>query len=295
MTALNDTFSTLPVFDQHGERPGKTLLITGGMDGDEYTGIEAAKILISTFENQLFAGRLIILPLVNQEGFRAGISQNPLDGKFPKCIFPGRAHGSPSERLVHWLKTSFIDHADVWLDLHSGATDEELHPFLETYRTGNKSIDAFIQHIHQTLEADTIVYEKAGFFSKAKQLARKERAYILAESGARGERNPEDIARHVHWAKQVMHVLGMIEEEPRHQSTPPQIYAEVEYLYASDTGHWQPEPFTATIHRGQPIGQIINPKKKSVIQAPVTGTMLWSKVSQEIRRGDFLCAIGHHG
>jgi predicted deacylase len=44
--------------------PQKTLLITAGIDGDEYAGIEVAYRLIDGSDRP-FAGRLLIIPIVN--------------------------------------------------------------------------------------------------------------------------------------------------------------------------------------------------------------------------------------
>src|SRR5690242_19972927 len=91
----------IPVFDIAGNQPGKTVLITAGVDGDEYAGIHAAYQLEENYRHGNFSGRLVIIPIVNVERFKQECSQNPLDGKLPKNIFPGSPDGSPSEQRIH--------------------------------------------------------------------------------------------------------------------------------------------------------------------------------------------------
>jgi hypothetical protein len=56
---------SIPVADIQGDSPGKTLLVIGGMDGDEYAGIEAAYQLAEKYASKNFASLLfqfLILP-----------------------------------------------------------------------------------------------------------------------------------------------------------------------------------------------------------------------------------------
>lgn len=48
---------------------GKTLVITAGVHGCEYVGIEAAKRMAEFLEPMELAGNVILIPLVNRCGF----------------------------------------------------------------------------------------------------------------------------------------------------------------------------------------------------------------------------------
>ncbi|MEI7720010.1 MAG: succinylglutamate desuccinylase/aspartoacylase family protein [bacterium] len=201
-----------PACDIQGRTAGNTLLITAGMDGDEYAGIEAAHLLIEKYRSGNFNGRLVVVPIINLAGFENKSSHNPTDGKLPKNIFPGRARGSASEQLVHWLVATHVSAADAWLDLHGGALTESLTPFLWTYQTGVKSVDARTEKFYKASGAEIVLLQKAGMFTKARALAKRKRpcTYVMAESGERGERKQEDIERHIHWAEVLMRQLGML-------------------------------------------------------------------------------------
>ena len=120
----------LPFAEIVGREPGPTVTITAGMDGDEYAGIVACHLLYKRYTPSKVKGTIRFLPLVNVAGFRAGTSKSPIDGKYPKFIFPGRANGTHTDELMHWLYETYIKDASLWIDLHGGSTQEKLTPFI---------------------------------------------------------------------------------------------------------------------------------------------------------------------
>ena len=216
-----------PVAEIDSGRPGKTLLVTGGMDGDEYAGMEAAVKLAEHFQNKAFSGKLIIVPVVNWPGFEARVSENPLDKKYPKEVFPGRAHGSATERLMHWLTSTFVSQSDAWHDLHGGAHDEYLNPFLWLFRTRVPDVDLLTEKLIQATSAKTILHEHAGLFSKQQKLAKHGCWFVMAESGELGTAEVVDVGRHVTWVKETMWVLGMLPDSTHNRSHAPQISTRV--------------------------------------------------------------------
>lgn len=281
-----------PLIDLAGKHPGKTLLVTGGMDGDEYAGMAAALRLAEAFRQRDFSGRLLIIPIANIPGFENASSQNPLDGKYPKNIFPGRAEGTPTERLVHWV-SGYAAQADAWYDAHGGATTERLHPFVWMYET-RSAVDAVAENIRSHLSASTFLVEKAGFSSKAKRLARMSCAYLMAESGERGTCRNADVARHLDWMRGAMAALGMI-DAPKTVLESPRMLHRVSYLFAPFDGIWRAADLPRTIKKGEMIGMCSRPDRVSSrkLLAGKSGTVLWWNDAPRMKRGEVLCAIGY--
>ncbi len=276
-----------------GNLPGETLLITAGMDGDEYAGIAAAHEIVRRFSSRAFSGKLVVIPIVNMPGFMNESSHNPIDGKFPKMLFPGNANGSSTEQIVASL-APYAFTANCWLDLHSGAITEGLNPFLWLHRTGHHEIDSRIDQIVSANITDRILIESCSVGTKAAQLAKRGCMYVVAESGARGDRNILDIERHVQWAEAMMSILGMI-EAPATQSEAPIVMNHIRYVTASHDGIWDPSAFaTDTIKTNDVIGiaRSTNGNKPKTIAAPVAGYRLWWKETMRMKKGDVLCAIG---
>jgi len=286
--------SGIPVAEIEGNRPGKTLVVTGGMDGDEYAGMEAAYRLIETYREGNFAGRLIVIPIVNMSGFQGECSWNPEDMRFPKHIYPGDRNGSPTAKLVDWLVSNYVDRANVWHDMHAGSITEGLHPFVWLYQTGVVDIDAFAGQAIRSMPADLFVYERASAQTKAGQLARRGCAYILTESGERGRREETDVARHLVWVRQTMRQIGMIESEPARRAGDPVVLHSVVYDRAPMDGLWRPVPMTPTVRRGQVLGvsSRLDGTGTSEVRASSDGTPLWWKETMKMKRDELLIAIG---
>ena len=284
--------SDLGAISIDGSAPGKTLLITAGVDGDEYSGIDAAHQLIDIFRDRSFSGHIIVIPIVNMPGFMNESSHNPVDGKFPKYLFPGNSRGSSSEQIIASLMP-YIDQADCWIDLHSGAITEGLDPFLWLHRTGHRDTDSLIDGLAEKNIADRMLIESCSSSHKASQLARRGKMYIVAESGQRGNRDAHDIALHIQWTKAIMTTLGMI-DTPIVSATSPIVMKNVQYVTAPYDGIWQQNPLRP-LENGTTIGiaQSFDRTKTKTIVAPVGGYRLWWKETMRMKKGDVLCAIGY--
>lgn len=279
----------IPVADLSHGAPGPTILITGGMDGDEYTGIRSAYELIEYYSKTPFPGRIIIVPIVNVLGFYDGKSQNPIDGKYPKYIFPGNKNGSATEQLVDWLNTNFVKDADAWIDLHSGAITERMRPFIWGWQTRNKRLNALTKSIFSALDSDLYVYEKAPFLSKAARLASKDCMYLVFEAGEKGEQKPSEINRLVGWTKKtidIIHGAKMLEKKT-------QIFEKVRYYVAPFDGMWMPSVDLGKIEKGTVVGtlQTLDGKRVEKITVKESGEILWMKSSLSVNKGDELLVI----
>lgn len=288
----------IPVADIRGKRPGKTLVVTAGMDGDEYAGITAAYELIDRYADRNFAGRLVIIPIVNVPGFTAECSQNPLDQKFPKNIFPGQLNGSATERLVHWLKTTWFDRADCVFDCHGAAITEGLTPFLWFFRSGNFGAE-LVNDVIRRSRAELVVEERVGIGTKAHALAKQGCVYILAESGGAGKARAVDTSRHGRWIQATMEAMGMVEGGAAADGEAKRrVYQQVSYTVAPCDGIWTPEPFQGfTVNADQVLGvyQSLRGTGKTPMYLRHGGVRLWWKETMAMRKGDVLCAVAYGG
>jgi uncharacterized protein len=127
VTPLDDIELDYAVIE--GANSGKRLLVTAGIHGAEFCAIETARRLMELSEDRI-NGTLVVIPLVNVQAFRQHRAfVMPEDGKNLNRQFPGKADGTVSERLAHWLTTEIYPNFDAYLDLHSGDLPEALTPF----------------------------------------------------------------------------------------------------------------------------------------------------------------------
>ncbi|MFM2587368.1 succinylglutamate desuccinylase/aspartoacylase family protein [Vibrio sp. TBV020] len=116
---------TLPVRVFKGEKPGKRIVITAGVHGDEQNGILSAQKIARELEGQSISGCITIVPAVNLSGIarhsRDFHSAAP-DSSSANLnrIFPGNPQGDDASRYAYSLWENLLKpNADLAIDLHS--------------------------------------------------------------------------------------------------------------------------------------------------------------------------------
>jgi hypothetical protein len=87
---------------------GPTVLLTGGVHGDEYEGPIALARLIRELDLAKLTGRLIVVPAVNYPAFVAGTRTSPIDDINLNRTFPGKRNGTATEMIAHYVTTELL-------------------------------------------------------------------------------------------------------------------------------------------------------------------------------------------
>ncbi len=125
-----------------GAAPGKTLVVTAGVHGCEYVGVQALRRLAAELDPAELSGNVIFLPLANPTGFYAGAKRVvPEDGVNLNRAFPGDPAGTLSARLAYALETALYQAADFLADLHSGDCNEALYPLVFFPTAGTEAVN----------------------------------------------------------------------------------------------------------------------------------------------------------
>jgi uncharacterized protein len=133
---------TLPLLIARGSRGGPVLVLSAGVHGDEYEGIQTIFDLFCQIDPGRLRGDLIALALANPPAFQAGTRSSPLDGCNLARVFPGDAGGSPTEAIAHAIDTELLARADFYLDLHSGGVACEMPVLVGYHQADLKARDA---------------------------------------------------------------------------------------------------------------------------------------------------------
>lgn len=123
LSAHHDAWGTIAMplaVIANGEGP--TVLITGGIHGDEYEGPIVINELIRTLTAEQLQGRLILLPCANTPAVRASMRVSPIDNKNLARVFPGNPWGTPTEQIAAWIHDAIFPLCDFYIDLHSGGS-----------------------------------------------------------------------------------------------------------------------------------------------------------------------------
>ncbi len=197
------------------------ITITAGMDGDEYTGIEAARVVEKKYRTQK---NIVVLPLINEAGYKHHTSWSPIDNKYPKFVFPGSHRGTHTAQRMYELFETYIKHTDLWIDLHGGATNEILTPFLWLYRSRHRDIRAIHQRVIETTSAPIVVYDRHPFMNYSALLDKLHIAHILMECGDQGTARKEDVRALITWVDEIIHPTATTHRNPL-------VYTSVRYVF----------------------------------------------------------------
>lgn len=255
----------LPYYEiVHGDGP--MVLITAGVDGDEYNGIQAAIELARLFEDTSWSGTRIIYPLVNIFGYYSGVSWNPLDSLYPKHIYPGSMNGSPSEQIIYELFHT-IQHPDIWIDLHGGNRNERLTPFVWTFPAENDEQSKKLFTLLSRINAQTFVYS---YWKKAEIVQRHNTIYLLFEAGEKGVLDQHNVSLLSTW------VCDALDGKEKHDVIT--LYSSLKYYCATQAGYLciHHDFHTGDIKKGSTIGILTQMEgKKNHYLTTSSGHVLW--------------------
>lgn len=99
---------------------GPTVLVLGGVHGDEHEGPAAMLRLAEALDPAGLRGQLILMPATNAPACTASVRCSPLDGGNLNRAFPGDANGGPTAMIADWLEQVLIPRCDAVIDLHAG-------------------------------------------------------------------------------------------------------------------------------------------------------------------------------
>ncbi|WP_158162721.1 succinylglutamate desuccinylase/aspartoacylase family protein [Grimontia hollisae] len=115
----------LPVWVFKGTEPGKNIVITAGVHGDEYNGVLAAQSIARELRGKPLKGCVTIVPTVNLSGMlhhsRDFYSSDPdvSCGNLNRH-FPGDPHGNEPQRYLDPIWRNLLQpNADLAIDLHT--------------------------------------------------------------------------------------------------------------------------------------------------------------------------------
>jgi predicted deacylase len=109
---------------------GPTILLTGGVHGDEYEGPLVLYRLMRALRELKVSGRIIIVPSVNHPAFMVGSRVSPIDQLNLNRTFQGDRNGSITEVIAHYVASELLPLADYALDMHSGGSSLQYLPLL---------------------------------------------------------------------------------------------------------------------------------------------------------------------
>ncbi|MDJ0974082.1 MAG: succinylglutamate desuccinylase/aspartoacylase family protein [Planctomycetota bacterium] len=218
-----------PVHDLRGKADGPTILLVGGVHGDEPAGALAAEQIRHW---PLRAGRLVIVPRANVSALAAGRRRTPgvakelgdLNRNFPRA---GREEGPRGERSTALWKLAVELQPDWVVDLHEGSDFRIRNPksvgstVIHTYGARTRvAAELMVRAVNTIIQGPTWHWVPLrqpinGSLARAAHEHLGARSFIV-ETTTKGQARSRRVRQHRHAVHRLLVHLGMLSPE-----TPP--------------------------------------------------------------------------
>jgi len=269
--------------------PGPTMLVMGGVHGDEINGVETVRRAIANnyFDN-LLSGTIIAIPLLNIHGF-INFSRDTPDGKDVNRSFPGSMNGSLSSRVARTLTKKILPHIDLAIDYHTGGASRYNYPQVR-YSLGHKESKA----LAETFAAPYIIANKPIPKSFRKAALDKGVPVLTFEGGESIRYDGFSIKKGLDGLLRVMKLKGMVEEAPEAKECIH--FTKTSWVRANHSGLFMwTQSSGAKVSLDEPLGVINNPNGRDSykVYAKHDGYLIGHNNASVVGLGDALFHIGH--
>ena len=288
----------LPVTVIHGQLPGKTVLVTGGIHGSEYVGIAANIALAKDITPADVSGTIIFVHPVNATGFLSKTNLVPEDGKNLNRIYPGKPDGTASDRLAWFITSQLYPCADYYIDMHGGAHCEALFPHV--YYSGATSDDVASKARNMALASGQkflVKLTSTNFVTTCSFAGSKNIPAILIECGGQGIWNMQQVTSFKRSVSSVLTHLGCLNgkiiDDVHHQWE----VIDTEGPSSQHDGCWYPEKQPGeTFAAGELLGTIRDffGNELQKITAEHDGVLLYQTCSFSITKGEETVVYGRY-
>jgi predicted deacylase len=291
---------SLPVLVVRGAGPGKTLLASAGIHGDEFEGMAALRQVQAGLDPASLAGTFVAVTVANPPAFEAGLRTNPDDRQDMARIFPGDPAGTLTEQLAYALTHRFIRHADLYCDLHSAGQYYAMprlagyqlrpEPLLSVQRQAARRFGLPLVWGTPALPGRSL--SAAGDFGVPA---------IYTEITGEGRCRNADVNQYAHGLRQLLALL----EISRDRLAPhePEWFVEDDRTQAGFLqgqnrcpvgGFFEPEvALWDPVQRGQRLGTVCDAlgSIRHEVRAPHTGRVVFLRTYPRVLAGDPLCTV----
>lgn len=295
---MSPLFQSVCIQGTAGER--SRLLITAGVHGDEYEGIETIRKLIEWVDPNQLRGQLTLVPVVNESAFsrKSRIGEDGLD-LARTC--PGKEDGALTERVARQL-SQLIRQSDYYIDLHSGGRIMQVDPLVGYQLVSDTSVLNSQRLMAKAFGLPVVWGTSAELEGRSLSIARDAKVpAIYAEYLGGGGCSATGVRAYFEGCLNVMAEIGML--DPRPASPVPELVVEDP---RPQSGHMQishPSPAAGyfesvvalgqTVEQGQILGKVVKPKEASGVKvtADQSGRIVVLRTCPAVKEGDSLAVI----
>ncbi|MEY4400810.1 MAG: hypothetical protein RL072_675 [Actinomycetota bacterium] len=272
---------------------GPVVALLGGVHGDEYEGVIAARWLIAYLRANLVRGTIRAAAPAHPAAWETTSRESPTDGKNLARVFPGDASGTSTEVVAHELSERVLKSSDLLIDLHSAGTNFEM-PFLCGFQDDGGSVSATSCQLADTFAA-TFTWRHMGKPAPGRSLSVAFDLGIPAiytEGGGGRSIRHDELTGYTDGVLRVLHELGMV------ASAPSSLISSVRVLGDGNTDAGITAPASGYMVSlvesgepcvsGQPLADIVDFEGKTLdqIRAPQAGFVMMRRRDARVETGD---------
>ena len=272
------------------KNPGPTLMVLGGVHGDEINGIEIVRRMVEgkMFQN-LERGNVIAIPLLNVYGF-INFSRDTMDGKDVNRNFPGNPNGSLASRVAAALTTHVLPLVDIGIDFHTGGGARYNFPQIR-FTTGHPES----QELAKVFSAPYLLSKTNIEKSLRKVMTEQNKTHLIFEGGEALRYDGFSIQHGIAGTQRVLQHLQMIPDAPA-PTRKTIVFEKSSWVRADKSGlfRWTQQS-GAKVSKGEPLGFINDPygENKSTVFAHRDGYIIGHNNVPVVSQGDALFHIGY--
>lgn len=290
-----NTLHRIPVTIINGNEDGKTVLITSGIHGGEYPGIQTAIELSQELTPAQVKGAVIILHPVNTQAFLQGVAGViPEDGENLNRVFPGTMGGTITHKTAFSITRDFQSIADFYLDLHGGDVNELVMPFVYYPGIADPHVSNLARECALVMNCKYIVRSTAtqGAFNSA---AAQGVPSLLIERGGSGLWSKDEVQAYKTDVYNILKKICVLTGEPILPKQQPRDITTAFYFDSEVDGCWYPSVEVGqTVPKGAFVG-VIKDFFGNILKeyyAPANVVVLYMTVTLGIKSGTALIALG---
>ncbi len=279
----------VPIIIERAKEDGPTILITGGIHGDEINGVEIVRQIVANGYNKPQKGTVICIPVVNIFGFLNKTREFP-DGRDLNRVFPGTKRGSLASIFAYHLMKEVVPLADYCLDFHTGGANRFNAAQIRINHGDEESLE-----LAKVFGAPFIMKSKRREKSYRDSAIKLGKKVLLFEGGKSLDLDSGITQVGVYGALRVMDYLGMrnfsgeFSEKSEFKPKPTVIIDKSKWIRANYSGLFRTEVILEKLYKkGDVIGSISDPFGffEKEIKAPHNGYIFCKNHAPIVNKGD---------
>lgn len=270
--------------------PGPTVVVLGGVHGNEVGGIVAAGQLARS-PLPLRSGRLRVVPVTHEAAYASDSRVGPADGLNLARVFPGRHDGTPTQRLAHLITEELLRGADVLVDLHTSSPETDMPLFAGCLDDGST---AAIRAVELAVAFGAPMVWTHSRLGPGRSLTVAQGLGIPAiyvESPVGGVLDAAHLEAYGSGMRRVLAALGMVDGAPPGRPSPLWVHGEgdvdafsqvtVDGLFCAETA------LLERVEQGQVLGTVVDARDQPLeeIRAHDTGHVVTLRRMAHVRPG----------